>query len=137
MHLLQRNGISWQISSSDPQRTAAANETTLTDSAESTFHAVGDPFDVLGIMVDVGSVSSTPTDPLVYAVGVVRDPVVQYMNKQVQLETRSSYFWGTYSNVHDLVRSAMPMRPYFSIFGKLTNSDVRTFIPFHAAFLEM
>ena len=102
--VFQRNGISWQISSADPQRVAAANQSTLSNTADSSFHPVGDPFDVLGIMVDVGSVSSTPTDPLVYTIGVVRDPVVQYTNSKVQLETRSSYFWGTYSNVHDLVR---------------------------------
>ena len=84
--------------------------------------------------MDVGAVTSTPTDPLVYAVGVVRDPVVQYMNKQVQLEARSSYFWGTYSNVHDLVRLAKPVATGFRLFGKLTNSDVYTLIPFHATF---
>lgn len=67
-------------------------------------------------MVDVGSVSSTTTDPLVYAVGVVRDPVVQYMNHMVQLENRSSFYWGTYSNVHDLVRYILKPLPSFPFF---------------------
>lgn len=71
-------------------------------------------------MVDVGSVSSTTTDPLVYAVGVVRDPVVQYMNHMVQLENRSSFYWGTYSNVHDLVRYILkPFLPSHSFFHML------------------
>lgn len=55
-------------------------------------------FTSLAIAVDVGSVQSA-SSPVVYAVGVVRDPVVQYTNE----ESRSPYYRVQYTNVHDLV----------------------------------
>ena len=59
-------------------------------------------FDTLAIGVDLGTVSSV-TDPIVYALGVVRDPVVQYANRNVQIEKRSSYYWSNFSSIHDVV----------------------------------
>ena len=55
-------------------------------------------FTSLAIAVDIGSVQSA-TSPVVYSVGVVRDPVVQYTNE----ESRSPYYRVQYTNVHDLV----------------------------------
>ena len=61
------------------------------------------PFDTLGIAVDVGDVQSQST-PVVFALGVVRDPSIKYININVQEEDRSSYYWSQFSNIHDVVR---------------------------------
>lgn len=61
-------------------------------------------------MVNFGAVSTT-TDPLVFAVGIVRDPVVQYTNSATQIENRSSYYWGSYGTTHDLVCSCLTVSP--------------------------
>ena len=62
----------------------------------------GSPFNTLGIAVDIGTVSST-SEPVVYALGVVRDPAIRYTNGLVQIEERSSYYWSQFTNIHDVV----------------------------------
>ena len=52
--------------------------------------------------MDLGTIQST-SEPIVWAVGVVRDPVVQFTNSSGQIEERSSYYWSNYSNIHDAV----------------------------------
>ena len=96
-----------------------ATEAVLNDTADPTFHPVGKfvtvstyssnlllircrPFDGLGIAMDLGTIQST-SEPIVWAVGVVRDPVVQFTNSSGQIEERSSYYWSNYSNIHDAV----------------------------------
>ena len=56
----------------------------------------------LAISVDLGSIQST-AEPIVWVVGVVRDPVVQYTNAEGQREERSAYYWLNYTTIHDAV----------------------------------
>ena len=51
---------------------------------------------------DLGTVS-TATDPVVYAVGHVRDPVVQYVIINNAIQNRSSYFWTRFASIGDAV----------------------------------
>ncbi|EJC98584.1 DUF1793-domain-containing protein [Fomitiporia mediterranea MF3/22] len=103
------NGVSWQIANATVMREQFNNGsiTSLSKTSDGTFHAVGQPyFDTLAIAVDLGTVSSV-TDPVVYALGVVRDPVVQYANRYVQIEKRSSYYWSNFSNIHDVINDVL------------------------------
>ena len=94
------------------------NETTLDNTTDPVFHAVGksvidlrfvlisadwtSPFDTLAIAVDLGDIQST-SEAIVWAVGVVRDPVVQFTGSTGQTEVRSAYYWSNYSTIHDVV----------------------------------
>ena len=60
----------------------------------------------MAIAVDLGSISST-SEPVSYAIGVVRDPVVQYTNSLVQIQELRAYYWSQFSNIHDVV-STLP-----------------------------
>lgn len=63
------------------------------------------PFDTLGISVDVGNVApGNESGPVVHAIGVFRDPVIQYINKQAVLDERSAYYWVNISSTDDIVR---------------------------------
>ncbi|EJD08023.1 DUF1793-domain-containing protein [Fomitiporia mediterranea MF3/22] len=97
------NGVSWQIANSPDMRGSFNNGsvTTLPKTSDGSFHAIGQPFfDTMAIAVDLGTISSV-SDPVVYTLGVVRDPVVQYANRNVQIEKRSSYYWSNFSNIRD------------------------------------
>ena len=52
--------------------------------------------------MDLGNIQTT-SEPVVWAVGVVRDPVVQFTNSDGQTEAGSAYYWSNYSNIHNVV----------------------------------
>lgn len=58
--------------------------------------------EALAIALDLGTIQST-SEPIVWAVGVVRDPVIQYTNASGQREERSAYYWANYTTIHDAV----------------------------------
>ena len=57
--------------------------------------------EALAFVYDLGSVSSS--ESVLFALGVVRDPAIQYTNGQGKTESRSSYFWSSYSDVAEVV----------------------------------
>ena len=61
------------------------------------------PFDVVSLSQDLGVISSQ-SDPVVFAIGVVRDPVIKFVNQNIQDEDRSAYYWSSFSSIHDVVR---------------------------------
>lgn len=63
------------------------------------------PFDTFAIALDLGTIQNT-TEPIVWAVGVVRDPAIQFTNANGQIEERRAYYWTAYSNIRDVVRQA-------------------------------
>lgn len=68
--------------------------------------SLSDPV-VLGIAVDLGSITNSAA-PTVWSLGIVRDPVIQYINPSTnQAEDRNSYFWSNYSNIEELVRRSL------------------------------
>lgn len=77
-------------------------------------------FVVMGLAVDLGSITST-SSPVVWGLGLVRDPVIQYATGTSSprltagrlltttysdfagSESRSSYFWSKYSSIGSVV----------------------------------
>ncbi|KAL5519656.1 hypothetical protein ACEPAH_1339 [Sanghuangporus vaninii] len=96
------SGVSWQIGPADDIRAGFANGTSLNDQAQAGTHPVGNPFNTLSFSVFLGSVSST-SEPIAFALGVVRDPVIQYTNRLTQIEERSAYYWSQFTNIHDAI----------------------------------
>jgi hypothetical protein len=58
---------------------------------------------VFGIAVDLGSIKAT-SSPVVWAIGLVRDPAIQYVDSLGRPQERSSYFWTQYPTVGAAVR---------------------------------
>ena len=58
--------------------------------------------EVMAITVNLGSITAS-SQPTVWALGTVRDPVVKYATPDGQTELRQSYFWSNYSTIEDVV----------------------------------
>ena len=57
----------------------------------------------LAFTVDMGTVTSETSDPLVFALGVVRDPAIHYTDGNSVTEARSPYYWSNFSSTQDVV----------------------------------
>ena len=74
----------------------------LANSQDTNFRAVSNDWPVFGLAHDLGTVSGTsPT--VVYAVGHVRDPAIQYIVANNGRQSRNLFFWSEFSSVTDLV----------------------------------
>ena len=61
------------------------------------------PFTVYAISNDLGAVGGTPTDPVVWAIGMLRDPVVQFSTATGAVEQRVPYWRSKFSLYQDIV----------------------------------
>ena len=74
----------------------------LANTQDTNFRAVSNDWPVFGLAHDLGTVSGTsPT--VVYAVGHVRDPAIQYIVANNGRQSRNLYFWSEFSSVTDPV----------------------------------
>ena len=78
----------------------------LPDTQDTSFRAVSDNWPVFALAHSLGSVS-TATDPVLYSIGHVRDPVIEYIVANGALQSRSAYFWSAYSSVPVLVSNQL------------------------------
>ncbi|KAJ7600907.1 hypothetical protein C8J56DRAFT_1019909 [Mycena floridula] len=73
-----------------------------TDSSSTAFTRIDDSFPAFAISKDFG-ITSSSTSPAVWALGIVRDPVIQYQTASSGLQNRSSYFWSQYGSISDAI----------------------------------
>lgn len=62
---------------------------------------------VFAFSQDFGSISSGSSNSMLFSVGHVRDPALEYIVAGGNLQDRSLYFWSEYSSVSDLVRLSL------------------------------
>ncbi|KAI5119765.1 hypothetical protein M0805_009236 [Coniferiporia weirii] len=90
---------SWSITGYETNRGIAANASltlnNTTDTPPAVVGMINRP--VLSIMVDWGSITDTP-EPAVWALGVVRDPSVQYLLAGGMTQMRSPYFMSAFND---------------------------------------
>ncbi len=60
------------------------------------------PIEVFALALDLGNITST-SEPVVWSLGVIRNPVVSYTTGTGQSETRVPYYLAQYSNIPDAV----------------------------------
>ena len=65
-------------------------------------HTIQSSFNVFAISVDLGNVTAATTDPVVWAVGMLRDPAIQSVTVAGAPDVRSPY-WRTEGVAQDLV----------------------------------
>lgn len=103
-----RQGISWAIDNADVSRNMFGNGTGLQNNTDKLSHPIESPWDTLGISVDIGSIRpGEESDVVVHAIGVVRNPAIQLMNKDFQLENRKPYYWAQYSRFQDIIEDVL------------------------------
>lgn len=66
---------------------------------------------VFGISVDLGTITST-SSPIVWGLGLIRDPCIQYETASGNIEQRSSYFWSNFSTDVEVV--SFPVNQVFN-----------------------
>lgn len=84
-------------------RSQFASQGRLANTQDTQFRAVQDRWPVFGLSRDLGNISSA-SSPVVFSIGHVRDPAIQYIVANGALQQRSVFFWTKFSTVRDLVR---------------------------------
>ena len=108
----QASGVTYQIGADVDVRSQFVNNSVLLNSQDTQFRAISDRFPVFAFAHDLGQVSA-PTAPVVYSIGHVRDPVVQYIILSGGMQARSSYFWTRFAKIGDAVNSRISSSPAF------------------------
>ncbi|KAF8914019.1 DUF1793-domain-containing protein [Gymnopilus junonius] len=80
------------------------NNGKLANSQDTHFRAISNNWPVFAFSRDLGSITST-TSPVVFSVGHIRDPVVQYIIANTQMQPRSLYFWSQFSSPISVISS--------------------------------
>jgi len=105
-YLSQVSGMTYQIGSSYSVWTLFGTTGVLNNTVDQEFRGIGDDLPNFAFAHDLGTVSMTKTAPVVYAIGYVRDPLVQLSNLPNFNSVRSPYFLTRHGpDVHELVRS--------------------------------
>ncbi|TDL21956.1 DUF1793-domain-containing protein [Rickenella mellea] len=95
---MAKQGLSttWQIGRDTDVRGQFNTSGGLLQTQESNFRAISTNPPVFGMSIALGNITTTST-PVVWLLGLLRDPVVQYTNGDGNNELRSSYFWSQYT----------------------------------------
>ena len=68
------------------------------------FRAIQNNWPTVAFAHDLGTVLTTKTPPVVYAIGYVRDPLLQLWSLPNVNDLRGSYYFTRYNSVSDMVR---------------------------------
>lgn len=103
-HLLQNGtSITYQTGRDIVVRAQFINNGVLANTFDTNFRAISDDWPVFAFAQDLGKVSST-SDTVVFAIGHVRDPAVEYIVAGGAYQARSLYSWSAYpSGVEKMV----------------------------------
>ncbi|TFK55924.1 DUF1793-domain-containing protein [Heliocybe sulcata] len=96
---LNTDGATYQTGQDTVVRAQFINNGQLANTEDTNFRAVSDNWPVFGLAHDLGTVGTAATSPVLYSVGHVRDPAIQYIVSGGALQSRSVYFWSQYSTV--------------------------------------
>ncbi|KAI0684505.1 hypothetical protein BC835DRAFT_1523871 [Cytidiella melzeri] len=107
------NALTWQIGPSGDIRSSFANGTALNNAVETGESVVGAPSAtniIQGFAIDLGTIQSQ-SNSAVFALGIVRDPVIQYTNGQGQTQNRTAYYWSQFPNVNNVIADVLDHFP--------------------------
>lgn len=98
----QTLGLTYQSGADTTVRGQFISNGHLPNTKDTSFRAVSDNWPVFALAHELGTISSA-TAPVLYSIGHVRDPAIQYIVAGGAFQLRSAYFWSAYSNVADMV----------------------------------
>ncbi|KAI0958924.1 hypothetical protein AcV7_004605 [Taiwanofungus camphoratus] len=95
--------MTWQTGGSSvrPQFAAVGS---LLNTQDTGFRGISNDFPVFAISVDLGTITSTQS-PVVWSVGYVRDPVIQYTSSTGETQPLSPYYVTQYQNIQDAINA--------------------------------
>ena len=82
------------------------NNGTLANTFDTNFRAISNDWPVFAFSQDLGMVSGS-SDTVVFTIGHVRDPAVEYIIAGGAYQARSLYAWSAYPGVEEMVSTAL------------------------------
>ncbi|KAK7060516.1 hypothetical protein VNI00_001281 [Paramarasmius palmivorus] len=98
-------GATFQSGADVTVRAQFINNGRLPNTQDTNFRAISNNWPVFALAHDLGNVGSGSSAPVVFSVGHVRDPAIQYVVKGGSLQNRSLYFWSQFSSPTALISS--------------------------------
>ncbi|KAE9407196.1 DUF1793-domain-containing protein [Gymnopus androsaceus JB14] len=95
-------GTTYQTGQDIVVRAQFINNGVLSDTVDTNYRAVSDDWPVFALAHLLGDVTSTPQS-VVFSIGQVRDPVIEYIQQDNTFEGRSYYFWSAYSTIAEVI----------------------------------
>ncbi|KIP02118.1 hypothetical protein PHLGIDRAFT_112413 [Phlebiopsis gigantea 11061_1 CR5-6] len=102
--VLNAVGTTFQTGQDVVVRAQFINNGVLANTKDTTFRAVENDWPVFAFAHDLGTVSGSSA-PVVFAVGHVRDPAIEYIVAGGTTQNRSSFFWSQFSTVSAAIDS--------------------------------
>ncbi|KZT12530.1 DUF1793-domain-containing protein [Laetiporus sulphureus 93-53] len=107
---LNTSGTTYQTGRDIDVRAQFINHSVLANTLDTNFRGISDDWPVFALAHDFGSISS-PSDTFVVAIGHARDPAVQYITANGDMQDRSSLFWSQYSTAADAISTFLQDYP--------------------------
>lgn len=101
-YFTQTSGTTFQTGQDIVVRAQFINNGALKNTQDTNFRAVEDDWPVFAFAKDLGTIS-TPPQPVVFAIGHARDPSVEYIVADGQLQQRSPFFLTAHATPADAV----------------------------------
>ncbi|KAF7783395.1 hypothetical protein Agabi119p4_1419 [Agaricus bisporus var. burnettii] len=115
----KRPGLTWQTGADTDCRIRFAKSGSLLNSKDTNFRPVNRQWPVFSFAIDLGSITpTTQPDPVVWALGLVRDPLVNY-SAGSGFQSRIGYYWSAYHSIDDVISDFL---------GDFANARVRSHI---------
>ncbi|PIL37079.1 hypothetical protein GSI_00771 [Ganoderma sinense ZZ0214-1] len=100
---LNTTGATWQTGQDTVVRAQFISNGALANTADTSFRAVSDRWPVFGFSHDLGTITSAASSPVVFVVGHIRDPAIQYITANNGRQDRSILFWTEYATVSSAI----------------------------------
>ncbi|KAK7061847.1 DUF1793-domain-containing protein [Favolaschia claudopus] len=97
-------GATFQTGPDVTVRAQFVNNGKLANTQDTNFRAISDNWPVFGLAHDLGTINSS-SDPVVFSVGHIRDPAIEYIVADGGLQNRSLYFLSEFPTSADVILS--------------------------------
>ncbi|KAG8722947.1 hypothetical protein FRC09_005472 [Ceratobasidium sp. 395] len=96
------SGLTYATGQDTVVRAQFVSNGNLGNSQDNAFRAISDRWPVFAFARDIGSTADSSGNPVVFAIGHVRDPLVTYITTGNVMQERHPYWLSKYANANDL-----------------------------------
>ncbi|PCH42735.1 hypothetical protein WOLCODRAFT_152776 [Wolfiporia cocos MD-104 SS10] len=114
------SGTTFQTGRDQDIRGSFETNGSLLDTQDTDYRAINDDFPVFAIAVDLGLITTT-ANPVVWALGYVRNPVIQYTTPTGESQLRYPYWATQYSSISDVINEVLS--DFNAALGRATDLD--------------
>lgn len=97
------DSLTYQTGQDVVVRAQFINNGKLANTEDTDYRAVSNDWPVFAFAKNLGTVTSTATSPVVFTIGHVRDPAIQYITANDVMQARSVYFWTSFPTVAEAI----------------------------------